>query len=214
MNAKTSNIQDQSVYQRLNVFPFDGRLDEPTLLKAAQSALQLQSALLKNSISYAQSVSGSLILKTTLKNTLESLVSATAADEGSIFLIDEDGVIQESILARGPVTRDLKDTVITKVLDDGLAGWTLRHRQIGIIYDAIVDDRWVQLPDQPYEARSAIAIPLIYGIDAIGIITLTHSLPNHFDDAIATMMQYSTESITAIIVNAQLHAEYRPFGLV
>ncbi|MBD2175894.1 GAF domain-containing protein [Pseudanabaena sp. FACHB-1998] len=214
MNAKTSNIQDQSTYQRLNVSPFDGRLDEPTLLKAAQSALQLQSALLKNSISYAQSVSGRLILKTTLKNTLETLVSTTDAAEGSIFLIDEDGVIQESILARGPVTRDLKDTVITKVLDDGLAGWALRHRQIGIIYDAMMDDRWVQFPDQPYDARSAIAVPLIYGIDAIGIITLTHAEPNHFDDAIATMIQYSTESITAIIVNAQLHAEYRPFGLV
>jgi len=53
----------------------------------------------------------------------------------------------------------------------------------------------------------------MYGIDVIGIITLTHSQTNHFDDAIATMMQYIMESITAIILNAQLHSAYRPLAL-
>jgi GAF domain-containing protein len=214
MNPKTSKAQEPLIYNRLNVIPFQGSLEEHILLTVAQSAIELQTTLLKSSISYVQSVSGSLILKTTLKNILETFVKATHSEQGSIFLINEDGLIMESILARGPVTRDLKDLVISKVLDDGLAGWTLRHRQIGIIHDAIADDRWVQLPDQPYMVRSALAVPLIYGIEAIGIITLTHSQPNHFDDAIASLMQYSMGGITAIIVNAQLHADYRPLGLV
>lgn len=197
----------------LDAISSKSNLEEHTLLTSALAALQIQTTLLKNSISYAQSVSGSLILKTTLKNTVEILAKYTGADEGSIFLIDEDGVIIESILARGPVTRDIKDSLISKVLDDGLAGWTLRHRQIGIIYDAIADDRWVQLPNQPYKVRSALAVPLIYGVNLIGIITLTHAQANHFDEVTATMMQYSMESIAAIILNAQLHAEYRPLGL-
>ena len=207
------NTQEPPINHYLPITPFQGNLEDHILLAATQSALQLQTYLLKNSISYSQSVSGNLILKTTLKNTLETLTKSTEADEGSIFLIDEDGVIMESILARGPVTRDLKDSVISKVLDDGLAGWALRHRQIGLIYDAVLDDRWVQLPDQPYIARSALAVPLIYGIEAIGIITLTHAQPNHFDEAIAMMMQYAMEGITAIILNARLHSEYRPLGL-
>jgi GAF domain-containing protein len=213
-----TNTEDSLVRDRLNssmaIIPFQASMDDHTLLMVALAAIQMQNNLFKNSISYAQSASGSLILKTTLKNTLETLTKSTDADEGSIFLIDEDGVIMESILARGAMTRDLKDLVISKVLDDGLAGWVLRHRQIGIVHDAIIDDRWVNLPDQPYTARSALAIPLIYGIEAIGIITLTHSQPNHFDDAIASMMQYSMETITAIVVNAQLHSQYRPFGLI
>ncbi|PZU98830.1 MAG: hypothetical protein DCE90_03210 [Pseudanabaena sp.] len=211
-SEKDSLIRDR-LNLDLDVIPFQASMDDHTLLMVALAAIQMQNNLFKNSISYAQSVSGSLILKTTLKNTLETLTKSTEADEGSIFLIDEDGVIMESILARGPVTRDLKDSVISKVLDDGLAGWVLRHRQIGIIHDAVMDDRWINLPNQPYTARSALAMPLVYGIDAIGIITLTHSQPNHFDDAIASMMQYSVEAITAIIVNAQLHSQYRPFGL-
>ncbi|PZO37516.1 MAG: hypothetical protein DCF19_18615 [Pseudanabaena frigida] len=213
MNPKMIDEQEQPSQERLSASPFQGNRDERMLLIAAQSAIQLQTTLLKNSISYAQSVSGSLILKTTLKNSLENVIKLTNADEGSIFLIDENWVVMESILARGPMARDLKDSVISKVLDDGLAGWALRHRQIGIIHDAIADDRWVQLPDQPYKARSALAVPLMYGIDAIGIITLTHSQPNHFDEAIAMTMQYSMESITAIILNAQIHAEYRPLGV-
>lgn len=214
MNPKLSNSPEPPIIDRLNIIPFQGSLEDQMLLTAAQAAIQLQTTLLKNSISYVQSVNGSLILKTTLKNTLENLVKYSDAEHGSIFLIGEDGAIIESILARGPMTRDLKDSVISKVLDEGLAGWTLRHRQIGIIHDAIADDRWVQLPDQPYISRSALAVPLIYGIEAIGMITLTHSQPNHFDDAIAMVMQYSMEIITAIILNAQLHAEYRPLGLM
>ncbi len=191
---------------------FQSNLEDHALRIVVQAALKIQTNLLKNSISYAQSVSGSLILKTTIKNTLETLTKYTAADEGSIFLIDEDGVIIESILARGAVTRDFKDSLISKVLDDGFAGWALRHRQIGIIYDAIADDRWVQLPNQPYKARSALAVPLIYGVNIIGVITLTHAQANHFDEVTAVLMQYSMESIAAIILNAQLHAEYRPLG--
>ncbi|PZV11201.1 MAG: hypothetical protein DCF20_19905 [Pseudanabaena sp.] len=214
MNPKKINSQETPINSSLNVVNFQSSLEDRSLIIAAQNAIQLQTNLLKSSIAYVQSVNGGLILKTTLKYTLEILTQYTDAGEGSIFLIDEDRAIVEGILARGPVTRDLKDSVISKVLDDGLAGWTLRHRQIGIIYDSMTDDRWVQLPDQPYITRSALAVPLIYGIEVIGIITLMHPQPNHFDEEIAMTMQYSMESITAIIVNAQLHAKYRPLDLV
>jgi GAF domain-containing protein len=213
MNPKTSYSQDSSVLNRLNLSPSQANLDQHTLLISAQAAIQLQTTLLKNSIAQIQSVSGNLILTTTLKSTLETLTKYTQSDQGSIFLIDQDGIIIESILARGPVTRDLKDSLISKVLDDGLAGWTLRHRQIGLIYDTITDTRWVQLPDQPYKVRSALTIPLIYGVDVVGIITLTHAESNHYDEAIALMMQYSIESMTMIILNAQLHSEYRALGV-
>lgn len=181
---------------------------------AAQKALQLQTTLLKNSISYVQSISGGLILRTTLKNILESLVSFTNCDDGSIFLIGEDGVVIEGILARGPVTRDRKDAVITKVLDEGLAGWAFRHRQIGLIYDTTKDDRWLQFPDQPYKVGSAIAVPLIYGVEAIGIITLSHAQPHWFDESMIELLQEIMDGLTAIIVNAQLHAAYRPLGFI
>jgi sigma-B regulation protein RsbU (phosphoserine phosphatase) len=214
MNLKQINSQEQPIPNRLNVVLFQSSIEDHSLLIASQAAIKLQTNLLKSSIAYAQSISGNLILKTTLKHTLEILTQYTNTDEGSIFLIDEDGEIVESILARSPVTRDLKNSVISKVLEDGLAGWTLHHRQIGIIYDSVIDSRWVQLPDQPYIARSALAIPLIYGIEVLGIITLTHPQPNHFNEEIAMMMQYCMETIAAIIVNAQLHAKYRPLDLV
>ncbi|MDX2256829.1 MAG: GAF domain-containing protein [Pseudanabaenaceae cyanobacterium bins.39] len=180
----------------------------------ALTALQLQTNLLKSSISYVQSVSGSLILRTTLKNILETLIKHTDADDGSIFLIDEDGSISESILARGPVTRDRKDDLINRVLEEGLAGWSLRQQQIGIIHDATKDYRWLQLTDQPYTALSAIALPLFYGLEVIGMITLSHEKAHHFDENVVQLLQQSMEGIAAIVVNAQIHAEYRPLGLI
>jgi GAF domain-containing protein len=172
-------------------------------------ALKLQAELLKNSISFAQSINGNLILKATLKSVLSTFVEVTGADRGSIFLIDEDSKIVESILSRGPVTRDVKSETIAKVLDDGLAGWTIRHRAIGTISDTMTDDRWVQLPNQPYTVRSAISVPLIYGIDLIGILTLTHAQPHHFSLANVCLMEFMLEYLAFLIVNAQLHATYK-----
>jgi transcriptional regulator with GAF, ATPase, and Fis domain len=180
----------------------------------ALTPLQLQTTLLKSSISYVQSVSGSLILRTTLNNILETLIKYTDADDGSIFLISEDGSITESILARGPAPRDCKDKLISRVLEEGLAGWSIRHQQIGIIHDATKDDRWLQLTDQPYTAHSAIALPLFYGLEIIGMITLSHELPHHFDERIEQLLKEIMEGIAAIVVNAQIHAEYRPLGLI
>ncbi len=82
MNLKTINSQDQPSHNRLNIIPFQSNLEDHTLLIVAQSAIQLQTNLLKSSISYVQSVSGRLILKTTLKNILETLTKYTEAGEG------------------------------------------------------------------------------------------------------------------------------------
>ena len=73
MNLKTISSQESLLLNNLEAVSFQSNLEEHTLLTVAQIALQIQTTLLKNSISYAQSVSGSLILKTTLKNTLETL---------------------------------------------------------------------------------------------------------------------------------------------
>lgn len=85
MNLKTINSQDPLIHSQLGFISFHSNLEDHILLTVAQSALQLQATLLKNSISYAQSVSGELILKTTLKNTVETLTKYTEADWGVFF---------------------------------------------------------------------------------------------------------------------------------
>ncbi|MFN5855683.1 MAG: GAF domain-containing protein [Pseudanabaenaceae cyanobacterium] len=179
----------------------------------AHRAIEIYTDMLRSSIGYAQSVSGMLILKTTLKNILSTLVKESQAQQGSIFLIDEDGNITESILARGATTKEQKLSAITKVLDDGLAGWALRQRHVGWIHDTMKDDRWVQLPNQPYTVRSAVALPIIYGIEAIGIVTMMHNQPDYFTHKHVALLEMLVEPIAAIIINSQIHAGYNLLDL-
>ncbi len=179
----------------------------------AHRAIEIYTEMLRSSIGYAQSVSGMLILKTTLKNILSTLINESKAEQGSIFLIDEDGNITESILARGATTKEQKLSAITKVLDDGLAGWSLRQRHVGWIHDTMQDSRWVQLPNQPYTVRSAVALPIIYGIEAIGIITMMHHEPEYFTHRHVALLEMLVEPVATIIINSQIHAGYNLLDL-
>ncbi|MEI6428861.1 MAG: GAF domain-containing protein [Pseudanabaena sp. ELA607] len=179
----------------------------------AHRAIEIYTEMMRSSIGYAQSVSGMLILKTTLKNILSTLVKESKAQQGSIFLLDEDGNITDSILARGATTKEQKLSAITKVLDDGLAGWSLRQRQVGWIHDTMKDERWIQLPNQPYTVRSAVALPIIYGIEAIGIITMMHNQPEYFTNKNVAILEMLVEPIATIIINSQIHAGYNLLDL-
>jgi sigma-B regulation protein RsbU (phosphoserine phosphatase) len=87
--------------------------------------------------------------------------------------------VVDSILARGDISPELSSELIESVLKKGLAGWVMHHRKIGLINDTKLDDRWLNLPNQPYTARSALALPIISGEMQLAILTLMHSIdPN------------------------------------
>ena len=56
----------------------------------------------------------------------------------------------------------------------------MRHRKIGLVNDTEKDDRWLIFPDQPYMARSALALPIISNEMLLGVLTLMHSMPRSF----------------------------------
>ena len=66
------------------------------------------------------------------------------------FWLDKQGYVTESILARGITIREQKETVVGEVLEHGLAGWVYRQRKTGVVSDTEKDDRWLELPYQPY----------------------------------------------------------------
>jgi GAF domain-containing protein len=95
-------------------------------------------------------------------------------------LLDADGLVTESLLARGATIREQRQRLVGEVLDKGLAGWVFRHRQVGLITDTVHDERWLTLHNQPYAVRSALGIPILKGKMLLGILTLMHSQPEHF----------------------------------
>jgi sigma-B regulation protein RsbU (phosphoserine phosphatase) len=165
------------------------------------TAFQAQSVLFEKFISMARSPDEPEVIKAMLRETIEISIELTEAELGSLILLDSDGIVTDSILSRGEISPELGSMLVKSVLKEGLAGWVMHHRRIGLINDTEKDDRWLILPDQPYSARSALALPIISDDMLLGVLTLMHSMPDHFTKKIVALIQFMTNQVALVLEN-------------
>jgi len=182
-------------------------------LRREKTAFQAQNKLFENLIEMVRTSSKKEMLKTTMQKTLEVACALCEAEKGSLFLINNDGVVTDSILTRGDVPSDERLSLIGRVLDKGLAGWVREHLEIGLIKDTETDTRWLSMKDAPYVVRSAISVPILRHQYLFGILTLMHPLPGHFRQDAIDMLQITADQMALAIENTQLymklHESYR-----
>lgn len=176
-------------------------------LRSEKAALQVQSRLLENFVNFARSSTQDRVMTRLLQKTLEISAELTAADKGSLFLLDADGAVVDGILTRVDPSPEQRSRIIGQVFDDGLAGWVRRHHKVGLIVDTRDDDRWLDLPNQPYKVGSALAVPILKGQDLLGIVTLLHEQPRHFTEDAAELMQITANQIGNALENARLYSK-------
>jgi sigma-B regulation protein RsbU (phosphoserine phosphatase) len=69
------------------------------------------------------------------------------------------------------------------ILQRGLAGWVVRHRQPVLVGNTRADKRWLRRAwEENKSSRSAISAPLMEGEDILGVLTLAHSEPERFGE--------------------------------
>ena len=181
-------------------------------LRREKAAFQAQSKLLEHFLLLARSSTESRVLHSILQETLQISVDLTGAEKGSLFLLDKGGRVRDSILARGDRPPEESATIIGKVMNDGLAAWVRKHRQVGLIFDTHEDPRWLDLPDQPYQARSALAVPIQRGTDLLGVLTLLHADPKSFSQETAELMELTATLIGVALENARLYAKLQKYS--
>jgi len=185
-----------------------GKLNrEITRLKSEKAALQVQSRLLDNFVNFARSAGKEQLLNKLLQKTLEISAELTGADKGSLFLLDSNGAVTDGILTRVDPTPEQRSRIIGQVFDKGLAGWVRQNLKMGLILDTRNDDRWVDLPNQPYSVGSALAVPILKGENLLGIVTLLHDQPQHFNQDAADIMQITASQIGSALENARLYSK-------
>ncbi|MBN1485011.1 MAG: response regulator, partial [Chloroflexia bacterium] len=85
----------------------------------------------------------------------------------------------------------------------------VQHRQAAVVYDTKEDTRWLQIPGRPYTTRSALAVPILSGENLVGLLTLTHSEPRHFEREQLHLMQAAADQMALALRNAQMYEEQR-----
>jgi len=166
-----------------------------------EAVFQAQSMLFEKFSSMARSPDEPEVIKAMLRETICISIELTGAQLGSLILLDSDGLVADSILSRGEISPELSSMLIESVLGDGLAGWVIRHRRIGLVNDTEKDDRWIVLPHQPYIARSALALPIISDDMLLGVLTLMHSRPNHFTKKIVELIKITANQMPLVLEN-------------
>ncbi|MBE9115404.1 GAF domain-containing protein [Lusitaniella coriacea LEGE 07157] len=180
-------------------------VEELTTFKIAYEA---QDELVRAFISMGRtSATSQLMLKSMLLQAAKMASKLSQAEDCSLFLVNSDNVVTDSVLARGATIREQKESLIDRVLDKGIAGWVVRNRQVGLIADTMQDSRWLNLPNQPYTVRSALCVPILRGRTLLGVLTLTHSQPNQFDKRTAHLMQMCATQMTLALDNVRLYRQ-------
>ena len=174
-------------------------------LKGEKAALQVQSRLLEKFVTLARSTAKEKVLTAILQKTLEISTELTAAEKGSLFILDSDGAVTDSILTRRDATPEQSARIIGTVFNKGLAGWVRQHRKVGLVLDTKDDDRWLDFPDQPYVVGSALAVPILRGDNLLGILTLLHAQPEHFSAEAADLMLLTARQIGSALENTRLY---------
>ncbi len=200
--AQIIDIANQGDYRSMESKSLQNELN---ILRREKTAFQAQNKLFENLIEMVRSSSKQEMLKTSIQKTIEVAADLSGAEKGSLFLLNEDGVVTDSILSRGEITSEKRSNLIGSVLDRGLAGWVRKHLEIGLIKDSKTDNRWLSLPDEPYTVRSALAVPILRHKSLFGILTLMHPQPGHFNQESIEMMQITADQMALAIENVQLY---------
>ncbi|HSH04535.1 MAG TPA: GAF domain-containing protein [Anaerolineae bacterium] len=144
----------------------------------------------------------------TLENILSITVKLTAAKFGTLIVLDDSGRVTYRVRVEEALVRGRAEKT-DRIISSGLAGWVLQHKQPALVDDTREDERWLTLPDQDYEARSVLSVPILYQENVIGILTLTHADVHRFTYEQLDLLQASAPQLALSLNNAKNYEEQR-----
>jgi PAS domain S-box-containing protein len=153
-----------------------------------------------------------LNLRTQIERTLEFTSTSVSAENGSLILVNDDGEVYDAALIINGSLVSNAAAQLKPQIESGLAGWALRERKPALVRDTVKDVRWQASQDDPNirpTSKSALAAPLLYSERVLGVITLVHSQPNHFDENDQALVNAIAELAAIAVENARLLDESR-----
>jgi PAS domain S-box-containing protein len=201
-------VDDQTHWYEARLFPtrrreIIGVVRDVTERQQAETELREQKELLENLVAVARATSEQPALEATLENVMQVGVNLTAADRGSLFLLNSAGEVTQTVSVSDDASATERRAVVERLMQDGLAGWVVRERQAALVTDTSTDDRWLPLP-RAYLTGSALAVPILSEQSLLGVLILTHSQPHHFTADHVRLMEAAADQMALAIRNARL----------
>jgi PAS domain S-box-containing protein len=176
-------------------------------LKFARDALQTERNRLALLYNISQGINSQLALDEVLSKIVTRTREALEASMCSILTFDQDWRVTRQFINRKGSLPEVTGTVSLAIFQDGLAGWVLRHRESTIVRDALQDRRWLILPGDIEPVGSVVAAPLLVGQEMLGVLLVTHSESNFFDENHLALLNSIAAQAAVAVRNAHLYEE-------
>jgi len=189
---------------------FKGRLivlRDVTESRQISQSLRSQKELFESLVAVARATTEKPTLASTLQNTLDVAAQLTGAESGSLILVDRQQAVTQSIVGLGQIELADKERLVSRVMTKGLAGWVAENQELALVGDTNQDERWLPSLDNSYDARSALAVPIVSSTRLLGVLTLTHSEPDRFTQEHVHLLQSAADQVSLAVRNAQMYDE-------
>jgi PAS domain S-box-containing protein len=152
-------------------------------------------------------LSASLDLDQVLNRTLRVLNEVVDAKQITVLIARPGERKLHRLASVGYTVPALEDGSPTRFdTDQGLAGWVISSRKPALISDLLEDARWEPSEDPPLpEHRSALAVPLMIGAEALGCMLLLHPEVQHFSEEQLELVQAAGNQVAIAVNNAELY---------
>jgi PAS domain S-box-containing protein len=168
--------------------------------------LQVEHQRARTLLRISTELSGSLDLDHVINRSLDILNETTRAEHASIILHRLDSPVLFYRAGVGILdTPPMGGRPTSIKLGDGLAGWVIQHREATVISDLQEDNRWLMLSTDSDIMRSAMAVPLTVGEDALGALVLSHRHPDQFHEDQVDLVQAAANQFAVFINNGELY---------
>jgi PAS domain S-box-containing protein len=139
-----------------------------------------------------------------LSRALELVNEFAHATAGGILLVDADsGHLDYRAILKASGTAQGNQEESSFIGGHTLADWVMRRRQAVVVADTRQDERCYGEAEQGQLA--ALAVPLIYGDEVIGALTLFHKEPQAFSRQQLQLVEAAAAQAANAINNAQLY---------
>jgi len=175
--------------------------DAPLAESTPADSLQWAEALLRISAELSSSLDVDRVLERTLALSSELIDAAQAY----VLLPSPEGDVLQLRASFGERRPGSLQTDMDP--ENGLPGWVMSHNQSVLIDDLTRtrDERWKALEGEAQEQRSAIAVPIIGGDEAIGAMLFTHPDQAAFTPEQQRLVRAVAGQVGGAIKNAELY---------
>ncbi|MEA4910253.1 MAG: GAF domain-containing protein [Chloroflexi bacterium] len=149
-----------------------------------------------------------LDLHSVLARVLFLSIENVRAERGTLILFDAQRKPVDAAIVCGDQYIEHTAQQVQATLDQGLAGWVVRHRQAVLVADTSKDERWLRRPDDAEDrtgAKSALCLPLLARELLVGVLTIVHSRPYFFTPEHLALIQSIADQAGIAVHNALLY---------